>query len=97
MEAIVREHWMRFGRNYYTRYDYEEIPSDAAHGLMAYVRELLPTLPGTELAGRTVATADDFAYTDPVDGSTSLGQGLRILFADEATKHSANKRRHPAD
>ncbi|MES2521229.1 MAG: alpha-D-glucose phosphate-specific phosphoglucomutase [Gemmatimonadota bacterium] len=84
VEAIVREHWTRFGRNYYTRYDYEEIPSDAARGLMTHVRDLLPALPGTELAGRTVVTADDFAYTDPVDGSTSTAQGLRILFGDGA-------------
>ncbi|HYW32981.1 MAG TPA: alpha-D-glucose phosphate-specific phosphoglucomutase [Gemmatimonas sp.] len=84
VEAIVREHWTRFGRNYYTRYDYEEIPSDAAHGLMAHVRELLPSLIGTEFAGRTVDKADDFAYQDPVDGSTSAGQGLRILFSDGA-------------
>jgi phosphoglucomutase len=84
VEAIVREHWARFGRNYYTRYDYEEIPSDTARDLMTHVRQLLPTLVGTALAGRTVAAADDFTYTDPVDGSTSAGQGLRVLFTDGA-------------
>src|SRR5690606_4551036 len=52
--------------------------------LMSRLRTLLPTLPGTTLAGRRVAVADDFSYTDPVDGSTSTGQGLRVLFDDGA-------------
>ena len=81
---ILRAHWARYGRNYYTRYDYEEIPSDAAAALVGRLRERLPTLPGTALAGRLVATADDFAYTDPVDGSTSARQGIRVLFDDGA-------------
>ena len=82
VETIVREHWARFGRNYYTRYDYEEIPSEAANALMAHLRAQLPTLGQRSMAGRTVATADDFAYLDPVDGSTSTKQGLRVLFKD---------------
>ncbi len=84
VKEIVREHWTRFGRNYYTRYDYEEIPSDAANALYTRVRGLLPALAGTSLADRTVHTADDFAYLDPVDGSTSAQQGLRICFTDGA-------------
>jgi phosphoglucomutase len=84
VSEILREHWARFGRNHYTRHDYEEIPAEAAGALMARLRALLPALPGTALAGRRVATADDFAYTDPVDGSTSTGQGLRVLFEDGA-------------
>lgn len=84
VEAIVRAHWARFGRTYYTRYDYEAVPTEAARAVMQRVREQLPTLPGTGFAGRTVVAADDFAYTDPVDGSTSTGQGLRILCDDGA-------------
>jgi len=82
VEQIVREHWKTYGRNYYTRYDYEEIPTDPANGLYAHVRSLLPTLPGTGLADRTVESADDFSYHDPIDGSTSAKQGLRIRFTD---------------
>ena len=84
IETIVRAHWARFGRNYYTRYDYEGVPTDAANGVMAHLRTQFASLPGTMMAGRTVQTADDFAYLDPVDGSISTNQGLRILFADGA-------------
>ena len=84
VEAIVRAHWRRFGRNYYTRHDYEAIPVDAAQGVMQRVREQLATLPGTMVAARRVVGADDFAYHDPVDGSTSAHQGLRVLLEDGA-------------
>jgi len=84
VEQIVRTHWREFGRNYYTRHDYEEVPADAAKSVMARVQEQLAKLPGTTLAGRRVQSADDFAYHDPVDGSTSEHQGLRIIFADGA-------------
>lgn len=84
VEDIVRAHWARFGRNYYTRYDYEAVPTDAANGVMTHVRAQLASLPGTVIAGRVVRAADDFSYTDPVDGSTSARQGLRVLFADGA-------------
>jgi len=84
VEQIVRTHWRDFGRNYYTRHDYEEVPADAAGAVMARVQEQLAGLPGTTLAGRRVKAADDFAYHDPVDGSTSEHQGLRIIFADGA-------------
>ena len=82
VEAIVRDHWQRFGRNVYSRHDYEGVDSDAAHGLMANLSAQLPTLPGQALAGSTIVSADDFAYTDPVDASVSTGQGLRIVAAD---------------
>jgi phosphoglucomutase len=81
---IVRDHWRRFGRHYYTRHDYEEIDSERAEGLMAHVRAALPSLPGRQFGSLKVAAADDFSYTDPVDGSVSSDQGLRILFADGA-------------
>ena len=79
---IVREHWRIHGRNYYSRHDYEEVDAEAAAGLMAALRALLPALPGQRLGCGEVATADDFAYTDPVDGSVSTRQGIRVLFAD---------------
>ncbi len=82
VESIVREHWAMFGRNYYTRYDYEGIDTDAAEGLMEHLRNMLPDLPGKQLDGYTVDYADDFAYVDPVDGSRSERQGIRIGFSD---------------
>jgi phosphoglucomutase len=84
VEAIVREHWARFGRNYYTRHDYEEVPADAAREVMAAVGDALASLPGSALAGDRVSLADDFAYRDPVDESVSTGQGLRIVFESGA-------------
>ena len=81
---IVREHWAHFGRNFYSRHDYEGVDAAAARQVMAQVREAGERLPGTMLAGRTVSACDDFSYQDPVDGSISRGQGLRILFADGA-------------
>jgi phosphoglucomutase len=77
---IVREHWRRFGRNYYTRHDYEEVDAEAANDLMDHLRVLLPDLPGRALGAYKVEYADDFAYTDPVDGSRSERQGIRIGF-----------------
>jgi phosphoglucomutase len=79
---IMAEHWGRFGRHYYSRHDYEAIASEAAHGLYSRVKEMQPGLVGHAFAGRTIATADDFAYTDPVDGSLTSGQGLRLLLDD---------------
>jgi phosphoglucomutase len=80
--AIMAEHWSRFGRHYYSRHDYEAIASEAAHGLYNRVKEMQPSLLGQSFAGRSIATADDFAYTDPVDGSLTSGQGLRLLLDD---------------
>ncbi len=84
VQEILTEHWARFGRNFYSRHDYEGVDADAAQQVMTQVREASERLPGTTLAGRTVSVCDDFAYRDPVDGSLSSGQGLRILFADGA-------------
>jgi phosphoglucomutase len=80
VETIVREHWKRFGRNYYSRHDYEEVAGDAARGVMAHLAAQLPSLPGATLAGERVAIADDFTYRDPVDDSVSEHQGIRIIF-----------------
>ncbi|WP_434481074.1 alpha-D-glucose phosphate-specific phosphoglucomutase [Gemmatimonas sp.] len=84
VEQIVRAHWATYGRNYYTRYDYEAVPTDAANGMMAHLRAQLSSLAGSMLAGRRVHAADDFAYTDPIDGSVSATQGVRVLFDDGA-------------
>jgi phosphoglucomutase len=80
VKDIVAQHWAEYGRNYYARHDYEVIDSDAANGLVAALREKLKALPGTKVGQLTVAEADDFAYLDPVDGSESKHQGIRILF-----------------
>ncbi len=82
VSQIVREHWRKFGRNYYTRHDYEGVDAAAAEGLMDDLRSKLPALPGDRLGGYEVTYADDFAYTDPVDGSVSERQGIRIGFSD---------------
>ena len=82
--AILRDHWKEYGRDYYTRHDYEAIDAAAGDRLMADLRESLPTLPGRSFGGLTVAEADDFAYRDPTDDSVSSHQGVRVLFADGA-------------
>ena len=79
---VMADHWRRYGRHYYSRHDYEAIDSEAAHGLYGRVKDMLPALPGERFAGRLISVADDFAYTDPVDGSVSQGQGLRLLLDD---------------
>jgi len=80
VEDIVNQHWATYGRNYYSRHDYEDVDSDAANGLMAALREKLSALPGTKIGDLIVATADDFAYHDPIDQSVSKNQGIRVLF-----------------
>lgn len=77
---IAQKHWATYGRNYYSRHDYEEVDSDAANGLIANLRDQLATLPGMSFGALKVATSDDFAYNDPVDHSISKNQGIRILF-----------------
>lgn len=77
---IMADHWARYGRNYYSRHDYEAVPVEAANTLMSDLRAALPDLPGRAFAGMTVKKADEFAYRDPVDGSLSEGQGLRLWF-----------------
>lgn len=82
VEQIVRDHWKMYGRNYYSRHDYEEVDSDRANTLMANLRAKLPDLKGQALGRYSVEYADDFSYTDPVDGSISQKQGVRIGFTD---------------
>ncbi|GGC16409.1 alpha-D-glucose phosphate-specific phosphoglucomutase [Novosphingobium endophyticum] len=82
VDQLAREHWARFGRNYYARHDYEGIDKAAADVLMAGLTDGLPALPGKSFGRLTVRVADSFSYTDPVDGSVSENQGIRILFED---------------
>lgn len=79
---ILAEHWARFGRNYYSRHDFEAIATDKADAMMSALRGALPGLKGKSVEGMVIAGADDFAYTDPVDGSVSSKQGVRVMFED---------------
>ena len=81
---IARGHWATYGRNYYSRHDYEGIPTEDADRLMTALKASLPDLPGKTFGALTVAEADNFSYHDPVDGSVSDDQGVRILFEDGA-------------
>lgn len=82
VEQLVRVLWKEHGRCVYSRHDYEAIPTEKADALMRELRAALPTLGGTTVAGLAVAFADDFAYTDPVDGSVSQKQGVRVVLTD---------------
>jgi phosphoglucomutase len=80
VKQIVESHWTEYGRNYYSRHDYEAVDTDNANALVAALRAKLDSLPGTKINGLTVSAADDFAYHDPIDHSVSKNQGIRILF-----------------
>ena len=82
VKQIVQEHWQTYGRNYYSRHDYEAVDSDRAATLMNNLHSLLPNLKGKQFGSYEVDYADDFSYTDPVDGSVSKNQGVRIGFTD---------------
>lgn len=82
VEAIVKAHWAEYGRNVYSRHDYEGVPTEQANDVMTHLREQFASLSGTSIGRYQVKTCDDFSYTDPVDGSESHKQGIRILFAD---------------
>jgi len=79
VSEIMRDHWLIFGRHYYSRHDYESIPSEVANSLYTRLGNMIPTLKNKSFAGRKVENADDFSYTDPVDGSITRNQGLRVL------------------
>jgi phosphoglucomutase len=81
VEALAKAHWAEYGRNVYSRHDCEAIPTEAANGVMAHLKAQFASLPNQVFGKYTVQTADDFSYTDPIDGSVSTGQGIRILFA----------------
>ncbi|HEU0067043.1 MAG TPA: alpha-D-glucose phosphate-specific phosphoglucomutase [Sphingomonas sp.] len=80
VDAIARDHWARYGRNYYARHDYEGVDSVAADALMAELRGKLTSLAGNRFGDLVIETADDFAYEDPTDTSVSRNQGIRVLF-----------------
>lgn len=80
VDEILNELWSTCGRCYYSRHDYEDVDSDAANAMMDALRASLPTLAGTKTGAMTVEAADEFAYDDPVDGSHSAAQGIRIAF-----------------
>lgn len=84
VQQIAHEHWARYGRNYYTRHDYEEIDSKAAGDLMQALKAQFPHWTANGVEGRAVTIADDFSYQDPVDSSLSKGQGLRLVFQDRS-------------
>jgi phosphoglucomutase len=80
VDELMRDHWARYGRNYYSLHDYEGIAKAEADAVIENLRMALPTFVGRTVAGLTVSSADEFGYEDPVDGSVSTGQGLRIGF-----------------
>ena len=82
VDTIVREHWGRFGRNYYSRHDYEAVETAPAEAMMAHLREQTAALAGQTFGDFTIALADDFVYTDPVDHSIATKQGIRIVMTD---------------
>lgn len=82
VEKIVTAHWLEYGRNVYSRHDYEAIPTAAANAVMQHIQAQFAHLPGQAFGSYQVKTCDDFSYTDAVDGSVSQQQGIRILFAD---------------
>jgi len=82
VDDLAREHWARYGRNYYARHDYEGIETAGANALMDGLVTQLASLPGRQIGALRVAVADSFSYTDPVDGSVSANQGIRVLFED---------------
>jgi phosphoglucomutase len=82
VEAILTAHWLEFGRNVYSRHDYESIPTDAANSVITHIKSQFTTLPNQSFGRYTVKSCDDFSYLDPIDGSVSSNQGTRILFTD---------------
>ncbi len=82
VEQIVQAHWQTYGRNYYSRHDYEEVETDRANTLIEKLRSSIPSLKAKQFGNYQVECSDDFSYTDPVDGSVSQKQGVRIGFTD---------------
>jgi phosphoglucomutase len=82
VQEVLMEHWDEFGRNVYSRHDYEDLPTEAAQGVIQHLRDSFHSLPGKVFGRYVIKACDDFSYTDPVDGSVSAKQGVRILFED---------------
>jgi phosphoglucomutase len=84
VQELATEHWAQYGRHYYVRHDYDDLGTQSANAVVDALRASLPALAGSEVDGRRITLADDFAYTDPVDGSSTAHQGIRIVFGDAA-------------
>ena len=84
VKEIVKEHWIKFGRNYYSRHDYEELDQDKANLLIESLKGKLPNLIGKEFSGLRIKHADEFSYEDPIDHFVTTGQGIRIFFEDDS-------------
>jgi len=84
VESLVRSHWREYGRNYYSRHDYEDLDNRVAENVIARLRERAPHLKGQRIGSRDISSSDDFRYVDPVNLSTAEHQGIRIVFSDEA-------------
>jgi phosphoglucomutase len=84
LPALARAHWQRFGRHYFIRQDYENLPAEAAQAVMQGLESQLPALPGQTFGSLQVSEADSFAYRDPVDDSRAHAQGLRVVFGEQA-------------
>jgi len=84
VQELLFDHWRKFGRNFYTRHDYEEIEGGAAQDLMDHLNSSLPHLCGRSYGQYQIHTADDFSYLDPIDGSLSTGGGIRVIFTNGA-------------
>ena len=84
VSELIQNHWKQYGRNYYSRHDYEAIPSTIANQIFNNLSSMLPSLKDNKFAGKLVKVADNFSYLDPVDNSTSNNQGLRIILEDES-------------
>jgi phosphoglucomutase len=80
VQSLVHKHWQQYGRNVYSRHDYETVPTAPAQAVMQHIKQQFASLPGQVFGSYTVNTVDDFSYTDPIDASVSNGQGLRIMF-----------------
>jgi len=82
LSEIVTDHWAKYGRDYFSRHDYEGVDSEAAQKMISALKKRLPELAGQQFAGLKIEAADDFQYTDPVDGSESRAQGIRVFFSN---------------
>jgi phosphoglucomutase len=82
VEQILKSHWLAFGRNVYSRHDFEAIPTEAANNVMEHIKAQFDILPNQAFGSYTVKTCDDFSYHDSIDGSISNNQGVRVLFVD---------------
>lgn len=84
VRELAQQHWARYGRHYYARHDYDDLPTAAANAVMAELKAQLPALTGQTHGLWAVSAADEFSYTDPIDGSVATAQGLRIVFGEAA-------------